>query len=65
MCIGVAQAAMDDSLAYTAQREQFGRPIVEFQGLQWKLADMAVRIETARLALWRAAVSSEDGFPSL
>ncbi|MCZ2857846.1 acyl-CoA dehydrogenase family protein [Blastococcus sp. VKM Ac-2987] len=65
MCIGVARAALEDSIAYTAQREQFGRPIVEFQGLQWKLADMAVRIETARLALWRAAVSSEDGFPAL
>ncbi|MGY2082778.1 acyl-CoA dehydrogenase family protein [Blastococcus sp. SYSU DS0539] len=65
MCIGVARAALEDSVAYTGQREQFGRPIVEFQGLQWKLADMAVRIETARLALWRAAVSSEDGFPAL
>jgi alkylation response protein AidB-like acyl-CoA dehydrogenase len=65
MCIGVARAALDDAVAHTAQREQFGRPIVEFQGLQWKLADMAVRIETARLALWRAAVSSEDGFPVL
>jgi alkylation response protein AidB-like acyl-CoA dehydrogenase len=65
MCIGVAQAALDDAVAYTAQRQQFGRPIVEFQGLQWKLADMAVRIETARLALWRAAVSSEEGFPAL
>ena len=65
MCLGVARAALEDSVAHTAQREQFGRPIVEFQGLQWKLADMAVRIETARLALWRAALSAEDGFPSL
>ncbi|WNV76638.1 acyl-CoA dehydrogenase family protein [Geodermatophilus sp. DSM 44513] len=65
MCLGVARAALEDSVAYTAQREQFGRPIVEFQGLQWKLADMAVRLETARLALWRAAVSTEDGFPAL
>jgi alkylation response protein AidB-like acyl-CoA dehydrogenase len=65
MCIGVARAALEDSVAYTAQREQFGRPIVEFQGLQWKLADMAVRLESARLLLWRAAMSSEDGFPVL
>lgn len=65
MCIGVAQAALDDAVAFAGQRRQFGRPIVEFQGVYWKLADMATRIETARLALWRAAVSSEDGFPSL
>jgi alkylation response protein AidB-like acyl-CoA dehydrogenase len=65
MCIGVARAALEDSIAYTAQREQFGRPIVEFQGLQWKLADMAVRLESARLLVWRAAMSSEDGFPVL
>lgn len=65
MCIGVARAALEDSVAFAGQREQFGRPIVEFQGLYWKLADMAVRLDTARLALWRAATSSEDGFPSL
>ncbi len=65
MCIGVAQAALDDAVTYTSERQQFGRPIVEFQGLNWKLADMAVRIEAARLMLWRAATSSVDGFPAL
>lgn len=65
MCIGVARAALADSVAFASQRQQFGRPIVEFQGVYWKLADMATRLETARLALWRAAVSSEDGFPAL
>ncbi len=65
MCIGVAQAALDDAVAYASERQQFGWPIVEFQGLNWKLADMAVRIEGARLMLWRAAASSVDGFPAL
>jgi alkylation response protein AidB-like acyl-CoA dehydrogenase len=65
MCIGVARAALEDSVAHASTRVQFGRPIVEFQGLNWKLADMSVRLDTARLALWRAAVSDQDGFPAV
>ena len=65
MCIGVAQAALEESVAFVLEREQFGRPIVEFQGLQWKLADMALAVEAARLLTWRAAMSDEDGFPAL
>ena len=63
MCIGVAQAALDDSVSFTAEREQFGQPIAAFQGTQWRLADMAVDIEAARLLLWRAALTDEGGFP--
>ena len=65
MCIGVARAALDDSLAFVGDREQFGRPIVEFQGIQWKLADMAVDVEASRLLTWRAALSDSGGFPAL
>lgn len=65
MCIGVAQAALDDAIAFAKQREQFGRPIVEFQGIQWKLADMAVELDAARLLTWRAAASDDDGFPEV
>jgi alkylation response protein AidB-like acyl-CoA dehydrogenase len=65
MCIGVARAALEDAVAYVSQREQFGRPIVDFQGIQWKLADMAVDLDSSRLLLWRAALSDEDGFPGL
>ncbi|MEA2382909.1 MAG: hypothetical protein QOH72_2880 [Solirubrobacteraceae bacterium] len=65
MCVGVAQAALDDSLAFVGDREQFGRPIVEFQGIQWKLADMAVDVEASRLLTWRAALSDSGGFPAL
>lgn len=65
MCIGVAQAALDAATDHARTRTQFGRPIVEFQGLSWKLADMAVQLESARLMTWRAAASDEDGFPEL
>jgi butyryl-CoA dehydrogenase len=63
MCLGVAQAAYEAAKAYSQQREQFGRPICEFQGLQWKIADMAVQIHAARLMIYRAATNLVDGFP--
>jgi alkylation response protein AidB-like acyl-CoA dehydrogenase len=65
MCVGVARAALEDALAFVSQREQFGRPVVEFQGIQWKLADMAVDLESSRLLTWRAALSDEGGFPAV
>ncbi|MCD2114893.1 acyl-CoA dehydrogenase [Rhodococcus rhodochrous] len=45
-------------------REQFGRPLCEFQGLQWKFADMKIKLDAAQLLLYRAAVDAENGFPS-
>jgi hypothetical protein len=45
-------------------REQFGRPLCEFQGLQWKFADMAIKLESAQLLLYRAAANADRGFPS-
>jgi alkylation response protein AidB-like acyl-CoA dehydrogenase len=65
MCIGVARAALEDSVAFVSQRHQFGRPVVEFQGIQWKLADMAVDLEASRLLTWKAALSDDGGFPAL
>ncbi len=53
--IGIAQACIDESVAYSKQREQFGRPICKFQAIQHKLADMKVEIEAARLLTHRAA----------
>lgn len=64
MCVGVADVALADAIAHTKQRQQFGRPIIEFQGLQWKIADMAVAVRSARLLVWQAALSDESGFPS-
>jgi alkylation response protein AidB-like acyl-CoA dehydrogenase len=49
---------------YAATREQFGRPLCEFQGLQWKFADMAMKLESAQLLLYRAATSADRGLPS-
>ncbi|MFJ6660391.1 acyl-CoA dehydrogenase family protein [Streptomyces sp. NPDC091377] len=57
--IGVAQAALDEAVAYAAQRRQFGRPIADFQGLRFMLADMATRIEAGR-ALYLAAARLRD-----
>ncbi len=53
--IGIASAALEESLAYSRSREAFGRPIADFQAIQWKLADMATEIDAARLLSYRAA----------
>lgn len=57
--IGVAQAALDEALAYTSERRQFGRPIADFQGLRFMLADMATEIEAGR-ALYLSAAQRKD-----
>ena len=53
--VGVAQGALDESLAYAKSRKQFGRAICEFQGLQWMLADMGMQIEAARALVYECA----------
>jgi alkylation response protein AidB-like acyl-CoA dehydrogenase len=53
--VGIAQGALDDALAYTAEREQFGRKIREFQGVQLEIAQMATEVEAARLLVYNAA----------
>jgi butyryl-CoA dehydrogenase len=65
MSLGIAAAALEEALAYVQQRQQFGRPIVEFQAVQLKLADMAIRVEAARLLIWRAAQNAASGLPSM
>ncbi len=62
VALGIAQGAFELSLAYAKSRKQFGRPIAEFQGLQWMLADMSVQLGAARLSLYNAA-SSANPFP--
>ena len=59
--LGIAQRAFDLALAYSQERKQFGKPIVANQAIQWMLADMATRIEAARLLTWRAAVLKDSG----
>ena len=53
--VGIAQACLDHSVAHAKERRQFGRPIAEFEAIQWMLADMATGIEAARLLMFRAA----------
>ncbi|MCC7041808.1 MAG: acyl-CoA dehydrogenase family protein [Burkholderiales bacterium] len=65
VALGIAQCAFDEALAYVNERQQFGRPIAEFQGLQWMLADMSIQLEAARLLLYRAATPEDGGFPSV
>jgi alkylation response protein AidB-like acyl-CoA dehydrogenase len=61
--LGIAQRAFDETVKYTKQREAFGHPIADFQGLQWRMADMATRIEAARLLIYRAARMKDAGQP--
>ena len=65
MVLGTARAALESAIRYSRVRQQFGRELCEFQGIQWKIADMAVRYESARLLLDRAARSDDGGFPEI
>lgn len=62
---GLAQGALDHALAYATQRKQFGKPIAEFQGVQFELAEMAVEVEASRLMVYNAARLHEAGLPFL
>lgn len=61
--VGIARGAFDLARRYARERQQFGRPIADFQAIQWKLADMATRIDAARLLVWRAATLRDQGQP--
>jgi alkylation response protein AidB-like acyl-CoA dehydrogenase len=63
LAIGIAQAAMEHALSYAAERHQFGQPIRDFQGMQFKLANMGTRIEAARALTQRAAAAKDAGQP--
>jgi butyryl-CoA dehydrogenase len=65
MALAQASAALDDVTAYVQERKQFGKPIIDFQAVQLKLAEMAMQVEASRLLIWKAAVDAEQGFPSI
>ena len=65
VALGLAGGAYEQALAYVQERHQFGRPISEFQGLQWMLVDMDTQLEAARGLIYRAAASAGDGFPDI
>ncbi len=60
---GLAQGALDHAIAYAKQRQQFGKPIAEFQGVQFELAQMAIEVEAARLLVYNAARLRDAGRP--
>lgn len=57
--VGIAQGALDYAIQYTKEREQFGKPLFSFQGLQWMMADMATQVEAARQLTYKAAAMFE------
>ncbi|MGM9613223.1 MAG: acyl-CoA dehydrogenase [Butyricicoccus sp.] len=61
--LGIAQGALDQAVKYMKERVQFGKTIDKFQGLQWMVADMATKIEAARLLVRRAAFNKDNGLP--
>ena len=62
--LALGQAAFDLAVAYAKERRQFGRRLAEFQGLQWRFAEMKLKLESARLLLYRAAANADAGLPS-
>ena len=65
MCLGLAAGALEDALAYVQERQQFGKPLADFQAVQMKLAEMAMKVEASRLLIHRAVTRAEHGFPSV
>lgn len=65
MSLGIAWGALEAAKKYAQERKAFGKPICEFQGVQFLLADMAMKVEAARLLIYRAAVNAGAGLPSI
>jgi len=63
VALGIAESAYELALEYALKRSQFGRPIAEFQGLQWMLADMSIQLAAAQALIYKAACNAGDGFP--
>lgn len=59
--LGIAQGALDEAVAYMKERKQFGKPLAAFQGLQWMIADMDVKVQAARLLVYKAANNKDKG----
>lgn len=62
-CVGLGQAALEASIKYANERVQFGQPIGRFQGIQWKIADIGVDVESSRLLTYKAAWLRDQGLP--
>ncbi len=62
--VGIARAAMEAAIEYARERQTFGRPLAAHQAIQFMLADMAIKVETARLITWKAAWLADQGMPN-
>ena len=62
--LALGRYAYDLAREHAMTREQFGRPLCDFQGLQWKFADLKIKLDAAQLLLYRAAANADNGFPS-
>jgi butyryl-CoA dehydrogenase len=65
LAVGIAQGALDEALNYAKRRRQFGKPILEYEAIQWMLADMATEIDACRLLAHQAAWLKDQGQPFL
>lgn len=61
--LGIAEGAFEETVKYVKERQQFGRPLAKFQGLQWMIADMHTEIEAAKLLVYKAAIHKSKGLP--
>ena len=64
VALGIAESSYEMALDYAQERHQFGRPIAEFQGIQWMLADMSIQLSAAQALIYKAAANAGDGFPN-
>jgi alkylation response protein AidB-like acyl-CoA dehydrogenase len=61
--LGIGQAALDEAIAHAKTREQFGRPIADYEAIQWMIADAATELDAARMLMWKAATVKDRGEP--
>lgn len=65
MSLAIAQSALDYVLEYVQEREQFGKPVVDFQAVQLQIAEMKMKVDASRLLLYRAVINASQGLPSI
>lgn len=65
MSLAIAQSALDYVLDYVQEREQFGKPVVDFQAVQLQIAEMKMKVDASRLLLYRAVINASQGLPSI
>ena len=63
LSVGLGRGALEESILYAGERKAFGKPIADFQGLRWMMADMATELDASRLLVWRAAYLCDAGKP--